>query len=136
MSAPRLWLGLLGGLATLALAAAVAAAQRGPRLSNGRSIHMTPQGAPPAGRICVAVFQDRDGDGVRDPGEQPLAGRHFLIFGRANIVIAQGSTDAAGDYCSSALPPGVYSVRETAGAAIARTIAMRSRTERIAVGVR
>ncbi|HVQ08182.1 MAG TPA: SdrD B-like domain-containing protein [Allosphingosinicella sp.] len=138
MSAPRLVLGLLGCLGTLALVCAAAAAQRGPRLSNGRSIIMDPQGAPPAGRICVAAFDDRDGDGVRDAGEPPLAGRRFVILGDANVTLAQGSTDAAGDYCSTGLPPGAYSLREAGpGAGAGRTVTITgAETARIAFGAR
>ena len=136
MSAPRLALGLLGCLVTLALAGAAAAAQRGPRVSNGRSIIMAPRNAPAAGRICVAAFDDRDGDGVRDAGEPPLAGRRFVILGGANVTRAQGSTDAAGHYCSTGLPPGAYSLREAGGAA-ARTVTITgAETARVAFGAR
>lgn len=136
MPASRLAAGLLCCLGTLALAGAAAAAQRGPRLSNGRSIGMVASGAPAAGRICVAAFDDRDGDGVRDAGEPPLAGRRFLILGRANVTRAQGRTDGSGDYCSGGLPPGAYSLRE-AGAAGGRTVTIAgAETARVAFGVR
>jgi hypothetical protein len=136
MSAPRIAPGLLCCLGILALAGAALAAQRGPRVSNGRSIGMVASGAPAAGRICVAAFDDRDGDGVRDAGEPPLAGRRFVILGTANVTRARGSTDAAGDYCSNGLPPGAYSLRE-AGAAGGRTVTITgAETARVAFGVR
>lgn len=98
------------------LSPAIAAAQRGPRVSNARSIGLEANVAPSAGRICISAFDDRDGDGVRDAGEPPLAGRRFIILGGANVTMAQGSTDGAGEYCTGGLAPGRYSLRE-AGAA-------------------
>jgi hypothetical protein len=137
MTGSRLALGLLGCLGTL-MPAGATAAQRGPRVSNARSIGMEARDAPTTGRICVAAFDDRDGDGVRDAGEPPLAGRRFLILGGANVTFAQGSTDASGDYCSSGLAPGAYSLREAGqgnGAARAVTIT-GAETARVAVGIR
>jgi hypothetical protein len=138
MTGSRPALCLLGCLALSALAGAGAAAQRGPRVSNARSIGMEPRDAPTTGRICVAAFDDRDGDGVRDSGEPPLAGRRFLILGGANVTLAQGSTDASGDYCSTGLAPGVYSLREAGrGGAAARTVTITgAETARVAVGIR
>lgn len=136
MSAPRLARGLLSCLAISALTGAAAAAQRGPRVSNGRSIIMEPRSPPPAGRICVAAFDDRDGDGVRDAGEPPLAGRRFVILGGANVTRAQGSTDASGDYCSTGLAPGAYSLREVGGAAVRTVTIAGAETARLAIGVR
>jgi hypothetical protein len=136
MTGSRLALCLLSCLGLSALAGAGAAAQRGPRVTNARSIGMEARGAPTAGRICVAAFDDRDGDGVRDAGEPPLAGRRFVILGGANVTRAQGSTDASGEYCSTGLPPGAYSLRE-AGAAGGRTVTITgAETARVAVGVR
>ena len=98
---------------------------------------MEARNAPTSGRICVAAFDDRDGDGMRDAGEPPLAGRRFLILGGANVTLAQGSTDASGDYCSTGLPPGAYSLREAGPAGAARTVTVTgAETARVAVGVR
>ncbi|HEV7661022.1 MAG TPA: hypothetical protein VGO55_14380 [Allosphingosinicella sp.] len=138
MTGSRLALGLLGCLGTLALAGAGAAAQHGPRVSNARSIGMEARNAPTAGRICVAAFDDRDGDGVRDAGEPPLAGRRFLILGAANVTFAQGSTDASGDYCSIGLAPGAYSLREAGqGSGAGRAVTITgAETARVAFGIR
>lgn len=136
MTGSRLALGLLGCLATLAPAAATAA-QRGPRVSNARTIGMEARDAPTSGQICVAAFEDRDGDGIRDAGEPPLAGRRFLILSSGNVTLAQGSTDASGDYCSAGLPPGTYSLREAGRAGAARSVTVTGAgTARVAVGVR
>lgn len=138
MPASRLAAGLLGCLGISVAAGAPAAAQRGPRVSNGRSIGMVAANAPAAGRICVAAFDDRDGDGVRDAGEPPLAGRRFVILGAANVTRAQGSTDASGDYCSPGLPPGAYSLREAglSGAAGRIVTVTGAETVRVAFGTR
>lgn len=137
MSAPRIAPGLLGCLGLLALAGTSAAAQRGPRVSNGRSIGMVASAAPAAGRICAAAFGDRDGDGVRDSGEPPLAGRRFVILSSGNLTRAQGSTDAAGEYCSPGLAPGTYSLREAGPGGATRTVTIAGgETARIAFGVR
>jgi hypothetical protein len=134
----RLALCLLSCLGIFALAGADAAAQRGPRVSNARSIGMEARDPPTAGRICVSAFDDRDGDDVRDAGEPPLAGHRFVILGGANVTFAQGSTDASGEYCSTGLAPGAYSLREAGpGGAAARTVTVTgAETARVAVGSR
>lgn len=118
------------------LSPAIAAAQRGPRVSNARSIGLEADAAPAAGRICINAFDDRDGDGVRDAGEPPLAGRRFIILGGANVTMAQGSTDAAGEYCTGGLAPGRYSLREagTAGAPGQPVTLGGAETARVAFG--
>jgi hypothetical protein len=137
MPASRIAPGLLGCLGILVAAGTSAAAQRGPRVSNGRSIGMVASSVPAAGRICVAAFDDRDDDGVRDSGEPPLAGRRFVILSSANLTRAQGSTDAAGEYCSPGLAPGAYSLREAGAAGSARLVTITgAETARIAFGVR
>jgi hypothetical protein len=134
MSAPRLALSLLCGMIMFL----GATAQRAPRVSNGRWIGMEATNAPSAGRICVIAFNDRNRDGVRNGGEPPLAGRRFLILGGANVTRAQGSTDASGEYCSTGLAPGTYSLRETGSPpAAARVVTLTgAETARVAVGGR
>jgi len=132
MSAPRLALSLLCGLILFV----GATAQRAPRVSNGRSIHMEARSAPAVGRICVIAFDDRNRDGARNSGEPPLAGRRFLILGSANVTMAQGRTDTSGEYCSTGLAPGAYSLRES-GSAAARAVAVTgAETVRVALGGR
>ena len=134
MSAPRLALSLLCCLVMFA----GATAQRAPRVSNGRSIHMEARSMPTTGRICVTAFHDRNGDGARNSGEPPLAGRRFLILGGANVTMAQGRTDTSGEYCSAGLAPGSYSLREAgSAAAAARAVTLTgAETARVAFGAR
>ena len=71
-------------------------------------------------------------------GEPPLAGRRFIILGGANVTMAQGSTDAAGEYCTGGLAPGRYSLREAgaAGAPGQPVTLSGTETARVAFGAR
>lgn len=73
------------------------------------------QDAPPAtARVCVTKYNDLNGNGVRDAGEPPLAGWAFVIKDTAGMVIAFGTTNKEGRYCSEAkLPAGPVTVTET-----------------------
>lgn len=124
MSAIRLGFGLLLLLALLVPTAFDAAGQPRPRITHPRAVSLEPAGpaAAQSGRICVAAFEDRDGDGARGPGEAPRVGRSFLILDAANLTVARGATDASGEYCSSGLAPGAYAVREAGAAGAARTV--------------
>ncbi len=69
---------------------------------------------PPPGRVCVVKYNDLNGNGQRDPGEAPLAGVAIRITDASGAVVAQGVTDAQGEFCSPAtLEAGTYTVGET-----------------------
>jgi len=69
---------------------------------------------PPPGRVCVIKYVDANGNGQRDPGEAPRAGVSFKITDASGAVVAQGVTDAQGEFCSPAtLEAGTYTVAET-----------------------
>src|SRR5439155_15264472 len=61
------------------------------------------------------VFNDRDGDGVRDRGEPGIAGRTIYADDNASGGLDAGEvsavTDSAGHYTLS-LPPGDYTLRQ------------------------
>jgi hypothetical protein len=70
--------------------------------------------APAPGRICVTKYRDVDVDGVRDPGEPALPNWQFTVRNGVNAVVAQGLSDASGQYCTpQTLAPATYVVRET-----------------------
>ncbi len=71
---------------------------------------------PQPGGICLTKYNDLNGDGAQNSGEPELANWQFTIRNAANVIVAQGVTNAVGEFCSGAkltLPPGVYSVTET-----------------------
>lgn len=66
-----------------------------------------------ANQICVLKFNDLNQNRVRNPGEAPLAGWTFEVRDAAGVLVATGTTDAEGRYCTPAtLPPGAYTVHE------------------------
>jgi hypothetical protein len=72
---------------------------------------------PPApGSASGSLFHDLNGDGARDAGEDPLAGRTVYADLDSNGVKDAGEpealTDANGDWSLSGLPAGSYPVRE------------------------
>ena len=62
--------------------------------------------------ISGNVYEDLDGDCVRDPGEVSLEGVLIEILDAQGQVVATTRTDAAGNYTFDNLNPGQYSLRE------------------------
>jgi hypothetical protein len=52
-------------------------------------------------------FEDHNGNGVQDPGDQGLAGWHILLNG-----VDSATTDSNGDYTISNVAPGTYTIQE------------------------
>ena len=61
------------------------------------------------GRIFGVVFDDLDGDGVRDDGEPGLWGQ-AIILKRAGAFLSYLSTGSQGRYAADGLEPGEYSL--------------------------
>lgn len=62
--------------------------------------------------ISGNVYEDMDGDCVRDPGEVSLEGVLIEILDIQGQVVATTQTDAAGNYTFDSLTPGQYTLRE------------------------
>lgn len=80
--------------------------------------------------ICGTKFEDVDGDGVRDEGEQGLPGWVIHLYPEREIVLANGDawiaeavTDEDGRYCFSQVPPGLYRVEEVLQTGWEQTVA-------------
>lgn len=58
--------------------------------------------------ICVTSFQDRNGNGVQDPGESALPGATFTVTDQNGSLISTITAPA----CLTVLRPGNYTIRE------------------------
>ena len=63
-------------------------------------------------RAGGALFHDRNGDGVRDPGDEPLTGPDFevCVTNTGLSLYRCSPVDAAGGYGLDKLPPGVHTL--------------------------
>ncbi len=59
------------------------------------------------------VYEDMDGDCIRDPGEPAIPSVTIELLDQNGTVLATTQTDAQGRYQFTNLRPGNYSVRET-----------------------
>src|SRR5262249_15357818 len=64
------------------------------------------------GSVGGAVFEDVNGDGLRQDGETGLAGVAVHLLDRAGNVVSATTTGADGRYSFTGLTPGTYRVRE------------------------
>lgn len=67
----------------------------------------------PPSSIAGNVYEDVDGDCIRDPDEMNLAGVTIELIDSLGQVIDSTQTDADGNYRFDNLRPGVYKIRET-----------------------
>ena len=80
----------------------------------GNADTCTPPPPPATGSITAHKFNDADGDGVQDPGEEDLEGwlfRLYLLNGSIQQV-AEGTTGPDGRVTFADLSPGLYKVWE------------------------
>lgn len=75
--------------------------------------------------ISGSVYNDFDGDGVREAGEAGLAGRLLFMDNNSNGILTTGepttTTDSSGNYSFAGLGPGTYVVRINVVAGSVRT---------------
>jgi len=68
---------------------------------------------PEGGRIIVTVFEDSNGNGVRDAGEPDLAGAQIVLLDADGETLREHTSDGTTEpYTFEALPPATYTVRE------------------------
>ena len=68
----------------------------------------------PPSDLCGYVYVDLNNNGVKDPGEQGIAGAKLtLVDANGNSTGITTTTDATGFYCFMTLMPGTYGVAET-----------------------
>lgn len=96
-------------------------------------------GGDEIGQLCVEAFDDRNGNGVRDPGESALPGWMFAVTGPPATPLTTGGD---GTVCVP-LAPGFYTVTESVLAgwsattpAIQRVTVVAGRAARVAFGAR
>ncbi|MBC7235460.1 MAG: hypothetical protein H5T69_06425 [Chloroflexi bacterium] len=68
---------------------------------------------PQPGAIRVIVFEDKDGDGLRDTGESPLARAKIELLNAERTRIASRTTDGSDGQVFADLNPGTYYVLES-----------------------
>ena len=81
-------------------------------LDNNFTCVGTPVEPPKAGSICGFKYEDKNGNGMQDPGEALLPGWTMLLLDAAGNVVATAVTDADGQYCFTGVPMGTYTVEE------------------------
>jgi len=67
---------------------------------------------PEVGRICVLTYDDRNVNGLRDPGEALLANAVFTVSDPTHAVGAYTTNGLSEPYCFDGLMPGYYYVAE------------------------
>jgi uncharacterized repeat protein (TIGR01451 family) len=100
---------------TLLNVANVAADQGETNLANNRAEAPTQVNVQPAS-VGGTVFVDRDNDGQRDAGEQPLPNVAITLTGtdfRGQPVARTTTTNASGRYHFANLMPGMYSIAQS-----------------------
>lgn len=81
-----------------------------PSQSYARMILGPPKGPPTTGNICGMKYEDRNGNGVKDPGEPGISGWTIILFD--GVSTQTTVTDLLGNYCFNDLPAGTYQVKE------------------------
>ena len=91
------------------------AGEYGVTLGEGASVTVRSFGAAPEAKITGRIFDDADGDGVRDAGESSLSGWRVFADANNNGSLDPGeswwTTGSAGTYTLVGLRPGRYTVR-------------------------
>jgi exo-beta-1,3-glucanase (GH17 family) len=76
-------------------------------------------------RVAGRVFDDRNGNGLADPGDPPVAGRTVFFDSDGNGALTAGETATTtapdGSYQFDALGPGTYRVRQSLPAGFRQT---------------
>ena len=81
------------------------------------------------GSISGLKFDDHNGNGVQNVGDQGLQGWHILVNG-----VDRATTDANGNYTISGLDPGNYTVQEVQQAGWTETLGMAGYTVTVSSG--
>jgi hypothetical protein len=69
------------------------------------------QGTSGTTAVAGSVWEDTNGNGVRDTGEQPMSGVAVSLLTTTGDAVASASTNAAGDYVFASVAPGGYMLR-------------------------
>jgi hypothetical protein len=104
-------------------AAATAAPTQPAEATPQQTVEATPPAAQPTaaptaianasdmGTLCLLAYNDANADGLRDPGEEAVAGATFTVVdGQGAAVAEYVSTDDTTPHCIPELTPGSYSV--------------------------
>ena len=76
----------------------------------GETVADVDQGFWKSGEIGDLVFEDSDGDGIQDPGEDGVEGVGVTLRDENGDEVATTTTDAAGEYTFDDVAPGEYTV--------------------------
>ncbi|MBI4786984.1 MAG: DUF11 domain-containing protein [Chloroflexi bacterium] len=64
------------------------------------------------GAICVTVFNDLNGNGIRETGEGWLSGAQITVTNASSVAVAAWNSTPSQPYCFTNLPVGNYTVEE------------------------
>lgn len=65
------------------------------------------------GSICILGFEDKDGNGFREPIEAKLAGMTFEVSDGTQVIATYTTDEQNASYCFAEVPPGSYVVSWT-----------------------
>jgi hypothetical protein len=78
---------------------------------------------PLPGGVCVSTFEDANGNGKRDEGENLIAGAVVVLSNRDRLEIARYTTDGLSEpYCFSGLAEGTYYLKRQNPAGYVSTV--------------
>jgi hypothetical protein len=67
---------------------------------------------PQTGTVCVLGYEDKNGNGLREPTETNLAGMTFTVNGSNGQPVANYTTDGSPEpHCFAQLPAGSYTIK-------------------------
>ena len=84
-------------------------------LEAGERNHTIDAGVLPLAKLGDTVWEDCNGDGILNNGEQGIAGIRVEVYGADNVLVKMTTTDSNGKYIVDGLYPGDYYVKFVIG---------------------
>ncbi len=90
-----------------------------------------PTAAPPGGKLCARIYEDQNGNALREEGETSVAGGNLTVIDAASGAPVQAYTTQAGEeeHCFEGITPGVYTLAAAPPAGYNATTSANARLE-------